>query len=78
MCRSGVMRRMSILSVSLAVLLLVFCMKRAAQTDPAHPEYASLLFDDSRVHTIDIQMEDWEGFLEQASRKEYSSLYHRQ
>lgn len=40
MCRSGVMRRMSILSVSLAVLLLVFCMKRAAQADPAHPEYA--------------------------------------
>ena len=73
MCRSGVMRRMSILSVSLAVLLLVFCMKRAAQADPAHPEYASLLFDDSRVHTIDIQMENWEGFLEQASRKEYSS-----
>ncbi len=73
MCRSGGMRRMSILSVSLAVLLLVFCMKRAAQADPAHPEYASLLFDDSRVHTIDIQMEDWEGFLEQASRKEYSS-----
>lgn len=34
-------------------------------------EYAELLFDDSRVHTIDIQMEDWERFLEEAPREEY-------
>lgn len=66
--------RIGVLTVSMAVLLLVFCMKRAAaQTDTAHPEYADLLFDDGRVHTIDIQMEDWEGFLEHASLKEYRS-----
>ncbi len=52
-------RRVAVLTVSLAVLLLTFCMKRAAaRENSALPEYAALLFDDSRVHTIDIQMED--------------------
>ncbi|MFR5601428.1 MAG: CotH kinase family protein [Lachnospiraceae bacterium] len=39
----------------------------------ASPGYVSRLFDDSRVHTIDIQMEDWNGFLEQADKEEYIS-----
>ena len=65
-------RRVAVLTVSLAVLLLTFCMKRAAaRENSALPEYAALLFDDSRVNTIDIQMEDWEGFLEHAALKEY-------
>lgn len=74
MCGYRRLRRAGVLTVSLAVLLLVFCMKRASvQADTTHPEYASLLFDDSRVHTIDIQIADWEGFLECASQKEYHS-----
>ncbi len=73
MCRNRYVRRIHILTASLAVLLLVFCMKKMAWRDTAHPDYASLLFDDSRVHTIDIRMEDWDGFLEQASLKEYHS-----
>ena len=36
------------------------------------PEYASRIFDDGRVHTVDIRIEDWEGFLENASEEEYS------
>ncbi|MDE7319622.1 MAG: CotH kinase family protein [Lachnospiraceae bacterium] len=74
MCRYRHQRRLNILMVSAAVLLMVFGMKRAAaRENPLSPEYASLLFDDSRVHTIDIRMDDWEGFLEQASLKEYES-----
>lgn len=36
--------------------------------------YESRLFDNSRVHTIDIVMDDWDGFIENTcERKEYSA-----
>lgn len=35
------------------------------------PEYSKRLFDASRVHTIDIVVEDWEGFLDMAMEEEY-------
>ena len=35
--------------------------------------YEERLFDTSRVHTIDIQIEDWEGFLDRIMQEEYSS-----
>ena len=34
--------------------------------------YASALFDDARVHSIDIVMEDWDGFLATCEDEEYS------
>ena len=34
--------------------------------------YETRLFDNSRVHTIDIVMDDWEGFLETATSEVYS------
>ena len=34
--------------------------------------YENRLFDQSRVHTIDIVMDDWEGFLETCTSEEYS------
>lgn len=34
--------------------------------------YESRLFDTDRVHTIDIVIDDWEGFLETAQSEEYS------
>ena len=34
-------------------------------------EYESALFDTSRVHTIDIEMDDWDGFLENCTDEEY-------
>ena len=36
-------------------------------------DYENRLFDTSRVHTIDIVMEDWEGFLDKATSEEYAS-----
>ncbi len=33
--------------------------------------YANRLFDTSKVHTIDIVMEDWEGFIENCEKEEY-------
>lgn len=35
--------------------------------------YENRLFDTSRVHTIDIVMDDWDGFIETATMEEYSS-----
>lgn len=35
--------------------------------------YENRLFDQSRVHTIDIVMDDWEGFLEHCTDEEYAS-----
>ena len=46
--------------------------KLGIRSSYADPEYASRIFDDSRVHTVDIRIEDWEGFLENASEEEYS------
>lgn len=37
----------------------------------SQPGYAARLFDNSRVHHIDIRMEDWGGFIEQAGEEEY-------
>ena len=37
----------------------------------AAPGYASRLFDDDRVHTVDLRVEDWAAFLENAPAEEY-------
>ena len=37
------------------------------------PGYETRLFDQSRVHTIDIRIEDWDAFLETAAQEEYTS-----
>ena len=33
--------------------------------------YEQMLFDQSRVHTLDIVMEDWDGFIANAAAEEY-------
>ena len=35
--------------------------------------YESLLFDTSAVHTVDIEMEDWDSFIETCENEEYSA-----
>ena len=37
------------------------------------PGYESRLFDNTKVHTIDILMEDWNAFLETAPKEKYSA-----
>lgn len=36
------------------------------------PGYQSRLFDNTRVHSIDIIIDDWDGFLERAEEEEYT------
>ncbi len=62
--------------MALAVVITVLFMngealglKAASRT----PGYETRLFDKSRVHTVDIVVEDWESFLETAAEEEYIS-----
>ena len=64
-----------LLAVLAAVLLTILLMnseKLGIQKASAMPGYVHRLFDGSRVHTIDIQMEDWDKFLETAPEEAYS------
>ena len=58
----------------LAVLLTMLLMLGEPLGIPkasANPEYATRLFDDRRVHAIDIRMENWSVFIENAEKEEY-------
>ena len=62
--------------VLLAILLTGFLLNAEAfgiETARAGMGYEDRLFDTSFVHTIDIVMDDWEGFLENCGDKEYAS-----
>ena len=58
----------------LALLLTVlFCFGETLGLSPASsaPAYASRLFDRSRVHTVDLQVEDWRAFVQSAPAEQY-------
>ena len=56
-----------------ALVLLLGLAGKAGAVLPAgeNPGYVSRLFDGSRVHRVDIQVEDWEAFLASAPEEEY-------
>lgn len=61
------------LAAVLAAALLVCAMASAGLvSEETGMDYAERLFDQSRVHTIDITMDDWDGFLEKAVSEEYA------
>ena len=56
----------------LASVLLWGCVE-PGQADGGHTiGYEQLLFDQSRVHTIDIVMDDWDSFIANAAAEEYA------
>ncbi len=59
--------------VAVAVAFL-FCNSQAVgrETNGQTMGYENRLFDRTRVHTIDIVMSDWEGFIETCQNEEYS------
>ena len=63
-------------TASLFILLIVLLIS-GGEPVPSEagspPAYASKLFDDSQVHTIDIQIDDWGGFVRNAAKEEYVS-----
>jgi hypothetical protein len=61
-----------VLAAAITVLLMAAAAAGLLKTDK-EPEYARRLFDDSYVHTIDIQIDDWERFIKTAGNETYSS-----
>lgn len=62
------------LALALALVLTVLFLNASSlgiQAASTVQGYESRLFDTSRVHTIDIVMDDWEGFLEGCTDEEY-------
>ena len=61
------------LVLAMGLTALLFCGESLGlQKASASPAYATRLFDGSRVHAIDLQVEDWEAFLqEKAPEEEY-------
>ena len=62
------------LAMALALVLtglLCFGETLGLRRSSAAPGYSYRIFDDSRVHTVDLQVEDWDAFLENAPAEEY-------
>ena len=64
-----------IVTVITLVITVIFCNGKAFGIEKsAHAiGYENRLFDHSKVHTIDIVMNDWDGFIEKAESEEYSA-----
>ena len=58
---------------AILTLLLMFGEQLGIPKASANPGYVPRLFDNSRVHTIDIQIEDWDAFIENAESEEYAA-----
>ena len=58
---------------ALLTLLLMFGEQLGIPKASANPGYVTRLFDDSRVHTVDIQIEDWDAFIEKAESEAYAA-----
>ena len=74
MIRHRQIDRLCALAMALALALtglLFFGEDLGLQPASAAPEYSCRLFDDSRVHTVDIQVEDWAQFIAEAPEEEY-------
>ena len=60
----------AVLAILLAVLL-IFGEQLGIPKASANPGYMTRLFDDGQVHIINIQIEDWGAFIENAEKEEY-------
>ena len=74
MIRSRQMDRLCALSMAFALVLtglLFFGEALGIRPAGAAPGYAYRLFDGGRVHTVDLRVEDWAAFIENAPAEEY-------
>lgn len=59
------------LAAAVLTILFMYGEKFGITRASANPGYVDRLFDSQRVHTVDIQVENWEEFLEQAEAEAY-------
>lgn len=68
--------RICIIVMVLALVLTVLFMNgESLGLTPASaaPDYEARLFDKTRVHTVEILIDDWDAFLETAAKEEYTA-----
>ena len=58
---------------AILTILLLFGERLGIPKASANPGYAARLFDDSRVHHVDIQLDDWGAFIADANEEEYAA-----
>ena len=74
MIRHRQIDRLCALAMALALALtglLFFGEALGLQPASAAPAYASRLFDGSRVHTVDLRVENWARFIADAPEEQY-------
>ena len=67
--------RICVIAIVTALLLTILCMNGETlgiQAAGSTMGYENRLFDTSKVHTIDIVMDDWDSFIASAQSEEYS------
>ena len=62
------------LAAAVLTILFMYGEKFGITRASADPGYVDRLFDSQRVHTVDIQVENWEEFLEQAEAEDRKSV----
>lgn len=63
-----------VLAVTIVITVLFMCGKKIGITSTARAMgYETKLFDASKVHTINIVIDDWDSFLETCTNEEYTS-----
>ena len=63
-----------VLAVTIVITVLFMCGEKIGITSTARAMgYETKLFDTSKVHTINIVIDDWDGFLETCTNEEYTS-----
>lgn len=72
--RKNIDKLCALVTAATLLLTLLFCNGKALGIGTAARAigYESRIFDRSRVHTVDIVTDDWEGFLETCEREEYA------
>lgn len=65
--------RICLAAVLISLLAALVLCSRGVQSEGAALGYEARLFDTGRVHTIEIVMDDWDGFLETCENEEYAA-----
>ncbi len=73
MMHNRTIARLGLVLVGMLMLALVLGSQWGGAAASDEPGYATRPFDDSRVHTIDIQIDDWQAFLDAAPLEEYTA-----
>ena len=65
--------RICLAAVLISLLAALVLCSQGARSEGAALGYEARLFDTGRVHTIEIVMDDWDGFLETCENEEYAA-----